>query len=494
MKTRSISKKITLMNMLVSGVALLLAATAFFAYDQITSRQSLIRSLRAQAQIVGANSVSALLFNDPQSAVNTLSALKNSPNIEAAAIFTLDYRPFATYERDPRIQPLSIPILSGVRKESYWFRGAHLLLVEPVIFQGQNMGFVSIQSDLREIDRRLRRYIAIAFIVLLMSMVAALFVSSLFRKSVVTPIVSLAEVARQVSQDKNYSVRALPSREQDEVALLVEAFNEMLAQIQQREDELQRGQAELEHRVAERTRELLVANRELEAFSYSVSHDLRGPVDALNGFAYVLSKEYGRTLDPKATELVDRIRGSGRRMMQLIDDLLNLSRVTSGAMVSQPVDLTAIGRAVGEELRSSNLQRNVEFIIADGATVEGDPRLLRVALDNLLRNSWKYTSNQPAAKIEFGVQTKNGIPVYFVRDNGVGFDPRSASRLFQPFQRLHSAQEFPGSGIGLATVQRIVRRHGGDIWAESQVGKGATFYFTLGKQTPDSSAPLLAAG
>lgn len=474
--------------MLVSGAALLLAVAAFFAYDQITSRQSLVRSLRAQAQIVGSNSVSALLFNDPQSATKTLSALKDSPSIEAAGIFTLDYKPFATYQRGPGTLPLSVPILSGVRKESYWFRNTHLVLVEPIIFQEQNLGFVYIESDLRDIDRRLRRYIAIAFAVLLLSLVAALFVSSLFRKSVVTPIVTLAEVARLVSQDKNYSVRAVPSGEQDEVALLVDAFNEMLAQIQQRDDELQRGHAELEQRVAERTRDLLVANRELEAFSYSVSHDLRGPVDAFNGFAYVLSKEYGRTLDAKANELLDRIRSSGRRMMQLIDDLLNLSRVTSGPMVNQPVDLSSIARVVSDELRTSSPLRNVEFLIADSAPVEGDPRLLQIVIDNLLRNSWKYTSRQPVATIEFGIQSKDGVPVYFVRDNGVGFDPRSANRLFQPFQRLHSSEEFPGNGVGLATVQRIVRRHGGEIWAESQVGRGATFYFTLRRQ---SSAPFL---
>ena len=191
-------------------------------------------------------------------------------------------------------EAVNLPLLSDIQKESYWFRSTHLILAEPIIFQGQPMGFVYIRSDLREIDKRLRRYAAIAFGVLLLSLIVASFVSSLFRKSVVAPIVSLADVARQVSQEKNYSVRAVPSGEHDEVALLVQAFNEMLAQIQQRDDELQRGQAELEHRVAERTRELLVANRELEAFSYSVSHDLRGPVDALNGFAYVLSKEYGR--------------------------------------------------------------------------------------------------------------------------------------------------------------------------------------------------------
>ena len=255
----------------------------------------------------------------------------------------------------------------------------------------------------------------------------------------------------------------------------------MLTQIQHRDDELQRGHAELERRVAERTRELLVANRELEAFSYSVSHDLRGPVDALNGFAYVLSKEYSRQLDDKANELISRIRGSGRRMMQLIDDLLNLSRVTSGAMLREPVDLTAIARAICDELKTSSPERKVDFVIEETSKVEGDPRLLYVVIDNLLRNSWKYTSNQPAARIEFGVQTRDGLPVYFVRDNGVGFDSRSSNRLFQPFQRLHSSEEFPGNGIGLATVQRIVRRHGGDVWAESEIGKGATFYFSLSK-------------
>jgi signal transduction histidine kinase len=177
-------------------------------------------------------------------------------------------------------------------------------------------------------------------------------------------------------------------------------------------------------------------------------------------------------------------------MMQLIDDLLNLSRVTSGALQLEPVDLTAIARSVCEELQRSNSEREVEFVIADGNPVEGDPRLLRVVIDNLLRNAWKYTSHRPTAKIEFGVQTGDGAAIYFVRDNGVGFDSRSASRLFQPFQRLHSAEEFPGNGIGLATVQRIVRRHGGGVWAESEVGKGAIFYFSLSKPKASGSPSL----
>jgi signal transduction histidine kinase len=235
----------------------------------------------------------------------------------------------------------------------------------------------------------------------------------------------------------------------------------------------------LEDRVTQRTRELLMANRELEAFSYSVSHDLRGPVDALNGFTYVLLKEYGDKLDTKAKELLQHIRGSGRRMIQLIDDLLNLSRVTSSALQAEPVDLTAIARSIAGDLIHLDPNRKVEFIIPSVDRAYGDPRLLRIVLDNLLRNAWKYTSAHETARIEFGSTFQNDRLVYFVRDDGAGFDPRSADRLFQPFQRLHPTAEFPGNGIGLATVQRIVRRHGGEIWASAAVEQGATFYFWL---------------
>ena len=252
--------------------------------------------------------------------------------------------------------------------------------------------------------------------------------------------------------------------------------------------ELRKAHDELEDRVAQRTRELFFANRELESFSYSVSHDLRGPVDALNGFTYVLLKEYGSKLDAKAKELLDHIRNSGKRMMQLIDDLLNLSRVTSSVLQSEPVDLTAIARSVAEELKSLEPNRQVDFAIAAVEKVDGDPRLLKIVLENLLRNSWKYTSTHPRARIEFGSTVENGRTVYFVRDDGAGFDARSADRLFQPFQRLHPTAEFPGNGIGLATVQRIVRRHGGEIWATGEVERGATFYFTLGSSRSRSPA------
>ena len=478
---KSISKRLTLMNMLVSGTALLLACAAFFVYDQITFRRSLVHTLSVQAQIVGSNSVSALVFNDPQSATNTLAALKNSPHVASAGIFTLDRRPFARYVRNPGDEIVNIPILSPGQDEMYSFRSSHLVVVRSIVLDGNPMGFVYVRSDLTEIDEALKRYAAIALVVLFLSLWAALLISSLFRRSVAQPIVRLAAVAQAVSEKKDFSVRAEAPRQQDEIALLVNAFNEMLSQIQLRDDELRQAHAELENRVAERTRELVAINRELETFSYSVSHDLRGPVDAINGFTYVMLREYGNTLDSRAKDLIERIRNSGRRMMQLIDDLLNLSRVASSAMQREPVDLSSIARSIADDLRRGQPERDVEFAIDEVGTVNGDPRLLRLMLENLLRNAWKYTSSHPKGRIEFGSRPDNGRQVYFVRDDGSGFDNRSAHRLFQPFQRLHSTEEFPGNGIGLATVQRIIRRHGGEVWAEGAVDKGATFYFQFGE-------------
>jgi signal transduction histidine kinase len=434
-----------------------------------------------QAQIVGSNSVSALVFNDPQSATNTLSALRYSPHIASAGIFTLDRHPFARYVRTPGDEIVNIPILPAGQNETSSFRGSHLVVVRSIVLEGAPVGFVYIRSDLTEIDDALKRYAAIALVVLLLSLMAALLISSVFRRSVAQPIVRLAAVAHAVSQEKDYSVRAEPSQEQDEIALLVNAFNEMLSQIQLRDDELRQAHAELEKRVEERTRELVAINRELEAFSYSVSHDLRGPVDAINGFTYVMLREYAGALDPRARELVERIRNSGRRMMQLIDDLLNLSRVASSTLQREDVDLSAIARSITEDIRRSQPDRDVEFVIDEVGAVNGDPRLIRLMLENLLQNAWKYTSSHPKARIEFGARQDGTNRVYFVRDDGSGFDSRSVHRLFQAFQRLHSVEEFPGNGIGLATVQRIIRRHGGEVWAEGEVDKGATFFFHFGK-------------
>ncbi|HEV7218874.1 MAG TPA: ATP-binding protein [Terriglobales bacterium] len=467
------------MNMLVSAAALLLACAAFFAYDQITFRQSLVRTLSAQAQIIGSNSVSALIFNDPQSATNTLSALKNSPNIASAGVITVEQRPFAQYSRDAGDTVVNIPPPPEGRVEAYWFKTTHLVLVHSIVFQGKTLGFVYLRADLRELDQRLKRYATIAFVVLLLSLLAALIVSALFRRSVAEPIIQLAEVARAVSQDNNYSVRAAPAAAQDEIALLIDAFNNMLQQIQHRDNALQEAHDELEERVEERTRELVSSNRELEAFSYSVSHDLRGPLEVMNGFSYVLLKNYAAKLDSNGKECLQSIRSAARRMSELIDDLLNLSRVTTSDMHREEIDLSLYARTIMEELCRSASGRHVEFVVPSQVQAYADSRLVQIVMQNLLENAWKYTSHHERARIEFGFEEKDGSMIYFVKDDGSGFDPRSTDRLFQPFNRLHTASEFPGNGIGLATVRRIVQRHGGEVWAEGAVENGATFHFTL---------------
>ncbi len=245
------------------------------------------------------------------------------------------------------------------------------------------------------------------------------------------------------------------------------------------EADLARYREHLEHLVAERTVQLEVTNKELEAFSHSVSHDLRAPLRAINGFSQALIEDYAVKLDATALDYLNRVRQGALRMDELINDLLKLSRVTRQGLRGQNVNLSALTAECAAELHAHEPQREVEWLLAPHVLVVGDPQLLRIAMDNLLGNAWKYTSRKPHARIEFGVLPGDGPAVYFVRDNGAGFDMQHADRLFGAFQRLHKAEDFPGTGIGLATVQRIVTRHGGCIWAESQPEQGATFYFTL---------------
>lgn len=223
------------------------------------------------------------------------------------------------------------------------------------------------------------------------------------------------------------------------------------------------------------------ANRELEAFSYSVAHDLRAPLRAIDGFSQVLLEDYAGQLDAAGQASLERIRAGSQHLARLIDDLLELSRVTRSEIHRARVDLSALARKIAAELRTTAPDRLAEFVIADELVAEGDARLLQIVLENLLGNAWKFTAKRERARVEFDAlpQAEGDVPAYFVRDNGAGFDMAYADKLFGAFQRLHSVEEFPGTGIGLATVQRIVHRHGGRVRGEGQLGSGATFYFTL---------------
>jgi light-regulated signal transduction histidine kinase (bacteriophytochrome) len=291
------------------------------------------------------------------------------------------------------------------------------------------------------------------------------------------------------------SVVAAPAGAPDQHRLDMAA--EFLAEILSPFEMMLRGYRETNSRLMAANQELRdakvaveSANQELEAFSYSVAHDLRVPLRSLDVFGESLIEDYAEKLGDEGRRHLEYIRQSARQMTLLIDDLLKLSRVTRGEFQREPVDLTGIARAVAARLKSTQPERRVEFIIADGLADEGDARLLAIALENLIGNAWKYSGKREAARIEVGATGSNGRRAYFVRDNGAGFDMADAEKLFGVFQRLPSAQEFEGTGIGLATVYRIIRRHGGRIWAEAKVGQGATFLFTLqGGSLPANGKP-----
>jgi len=245
------------------------------------------------------------------------------------------------------------------------------------------------------------------------------------------------------------------------------------------EEELKKLNENLEYLIAKRTVQLEAANKELEAFCYSVSHDLRAPLRSIDGFSQALLEDYGDKLDAQGQDYLRRVRAASQHMAQLIDDLLKLSRVTRREICVKKVNLSKMALAIVAELKSAQPERRVDFVIAPEVYVNGDEGLLMVLLENLMDNAWKFTSKHQHARIEFGVIEDGGKEVYFVSDDGAGFDMAYAGKLFGAFQRLHAMNEFPGTGIGLATVQRIIHLHGGRVWAEGAVEKGATIYFTL---------------
>jgi PAS domain S-box-containing protein len=273
----------------------------------------------------------------------------------------------------------------------------------------------------------------------------------------------------------------------DEITLLEEVADDLsfalhtMEEEQQRrraEEELHRLNEELEERVRQRTADLELANSELESFNYSVSHDLRSPLTVINGFSQTLTEECPLP-DEKCHFYVERIKVATNRMAKLIDDLLNLTRVNRKQIQRTPIDLSSMALSVVQELRLRSPGRNVDFSVTGELQIEADPSLMRLALVNLLGNAWKYSSPRENPRVELGATVHDGRPCFYVRDNGVGFNMKYSDKLFKPFERLHSLEDFEGSGIGLATVKRILNRHGGTVWAEAAPGEGATFYFTL---------------
>lgn len=483
----SIAAKLTRMNLVVCGTALLLAYVSFLMYDLYTLRQSLRTDLDTEAQIIGSNCVAPLLFDDPQAAQSTLAALRGSPHVLAAAVFTADQKTFASYARNNSSSASLSPSLGQGEVSGYWSLGdQRILFGRRIESQGKEIGSVYILAETTDVVYRARQFGLLSAGILIICFIVALLATTTIRRLISSPLTALAQTATVVSRDRDYSIRAESPGGSDELSLLITSFNEMLEQIQQRDYALEESRRGLELKVQKRTSELQAANQELEAFSYSVAHDLRGPLQQITNLVFLLQSSSEIPQDGDCAELASKLMDGTRRMSTLIDDLLNLSRAASSPLRYRPIDMSRMAESILKRMMAEKGDRAVEISVKPGAHAIADEGLMLVVLENLIGNAWKYSSKRNPAKIEFGFGEATSEVVFFVRDNGVGFNPNYADRLFRPFQRLHSHVDFPGTGVGLATVQRIIARHGGRVWAEATVEQGAKFSFSLPYKPPEA--------
>ncbi|HET6630448.1 MAG TPA: ATP-binding protein [Woeseiaceae bacterium] len=490
---RSVRAKVLFVVLVTAASALLISGASMVYYELRDFRQTGINELSAQAAVIGLAAAPALQFLDPEAANEYLASLAANESISSAAIYTANGTMFASYSATG--QPVNFPELPDV--DGHYVDGNELVLFKRIVAGDEIIGTVGLRAT-HDLAGRLVDYLGILGGVMLLSLLAAALISGWLQRTITQPISRVTAVARRVMEQRDYSLRA-PKSTGDEVGLLVDAFNGMLDELGRRaerlehsvreqeraEDSLRTLNAELEDRVEARTSQLEAANRELESFSYSVSHDLRAPLRAITGFSNLLWEDHKERLDEEARRKLGIIRGQADRMGLLIDDLLRFSRLGRKALDPSLVDMTGLAQSTFERLERDGANGRPEFRVGKLPPVTADRNLMEQVWVNLLSNAIKFSSKTENPLVEVGAIVEEQENVYYVRDNGAGFDPRYRNKLFGVFQRLHDETEFPGTGVGLALVHRIVARHGGRVWADSRLGDGATFHFSLPRETAD---------
>jgi signal transduction histidine kinase len=477
-----IRRKLTVITMATSSAALLLASAAFLLHDLVNFRRLLVADLSTLARIIGSNSTGAVVFNDQERARETLAALEADPHVLWACIYSQGGgqggRRLAGYVRGGgAVEFPASPPAAGHR-----FADGRVLLSTPIVFDGERIGTVLLQSDLEEIRQRLFRYLGIGAVVLLASSLFALVVSANLQRLISRPILDLVRTAHAVSERKDFSVRAAKAHD-DELGRLVDAFNEMLDEIER----AQRSLMERTHEVERVNQELARSNRELESFASVASHDLQEPLRKITAFGDRLSRQCGEGLDEKGRDYLERMQNAATRMQSLIADLLAYSRVTTRGQPFVSVSLAAVTRDVLSDLELRIERTGARIEVGELPTIAADPLQMRQLFQNLLSNALKFQPPGQEPRVRVEARMIDGHPrgrragrcQIRVEDNGIGFDEKYLERLFKPFQRLHGQNAYEGTGIGLAICQKIAERHGGSITAKSAPGEGACFLVEL---------------
>lgn len=473
-KNLPIRKKLLRIILLINGIVLFVTCVTFFIYEYYIFRKTTVEKLSTIGKILSANSTAALAFVNADDAKEILAALKTEPHIVAACLFDKNGNLFVKYTSGDSTNVFP----AKPQVQGYRFANSHLEAFEPILQDDRQLGTLYLKSDLGAMYERFRLYSAIVALVLALSLLLSFLLVELLTKSISNPIMALAETAKIISGRQDYSVRAVKISK-DELGSLTDAFNQMLEQIQHQDHNLREFNQTLEQKVMDRTAQLETVNKELEGFSYSVSHDLRAPLRAIIGFTSILEEDYGSRLDDEARRITSVIKNNTVKMGHLIDDLLAFSRMGRQDIVKTNIDMAAIVNEVTADLATHYDTTRIQWTIHPLPTIKANANMIRQVWVNLVSNAIKYSGKREAPHIEIGSFDKDHEIIFYIKDNGVGFDQQYGDKLFKVFQRLHSPDEFEGTGIGLALVEKIVSRQGGRVWAEAEKDRGACFYFSL---------------
>ena len=464
----------------VSIASLWVTSISFVLYDRHAYKEKMGHELTVIARIIAEQSAPNVQSGNHAQVSRSLQSLAVKRDIVSACVTDMQGNMLATFKRGEHWAGGDDGDCLSRQEFISRFDGAHLDLIQPILIKDSiKIGELHIRQDLSDLNMRLKVFSVVMLMILVLASLVTIVLSLRIQSLISEPVVHLTQLADQVARRQDYTLRVMRDRN-DELGKLTRTFNTMMETIDSQNRELLDAKHNLQSQVEIRTAELININKELESFIYSVSHDLRSPLRSIDGFSVALLEDCGSHLDATGKDYLARIRSASQRMGQFIDSLLYLSRVSRQEITIQPVNLTVVADEVADYLKQNFPEHPVTFVRPGTLLAYGDKALLTVVLENLLGNAWKYTAKTPGPRVELGSVERQGVPVYFVRDNGAGFDMKYADKLFGPFQRLHRAEEFDGLGIGLATVARIIHRHSGEIWAEGMTGVGATVYFTLG--------------